>query len=81
MSDFDFSDKDLEKELDDLIKNPPQEVFNLPAFKEATQYDLDQFETTKARLKKKKDLIELQISILDKRIACAESILQILHTV
>lgn len=74
-------DGELERQLDELIKNPPQDIFSLPAFKEATQYDVDQFQVMRARLEKKRKLIEIQISILDKRIACAEATLQILHTV
>lgn len=73
MSDFDFSDRDLEEGLRGFIKPKAQEPddFNLKALNDVHMADLKKFKQMRADMVKQKAELEAKIKIMDKRIDIA----------
>lgn len=76
MSDFDFSNKDLEeglREFDTKPKAPEPDVFDLKSLGENTMADLKKFKQMRADMVQQRALLDARIKIMDKRIEIAIS--------
>ena len=73
MSDFDFSNRDLEEGLREFARPSAQapDDFNLKALSDNSMADLKKFKTMRADMIKQKAELEAKIKIMDKRIDIA----------